>query len=445
MPVFPSVLVHSHMRGKVPVQESAIPSGVSQEQHGRQLYEFARRLRDGHNRSRDALSLVPSENRLSPLAQLPLQLDFYNRYFFNEDHDPDFWQFRGGESIADIETDVAHSSLSALSDAQFVNLRPVSGLSAMIIAISGMGGDTGSTVVCIDPASGGHYATVDVIERFGFVPATVSVEAGAVDVDGLRKILTSQNVSLLYLDLQNSLHLLDVAAVAACLAEHSPHTLLHVDASHTLGLVLGGQVPNPLELGATSFGGSTHKTFPGPHKGVLFTRLPHVSRLIKDAQYTLLSSHHFAATLALGLAAREFQHFGPAYARQVVVNAKRFGAELAKQGFDVARCTNGFTDNHQIWVDVGDHATTNKLSGALAEAGIRVNVQTDMPGFSGPVFRLGTNEVTFEGASETSMVLIAEAFAAARDGAVDRAARIRSQARQSFGSPYFFADTEQAG
>ena len=428
----------------MPIDESVTTGAVSREQAERQLHGFAQRLRDGHNRSQDALTLAPSENRLSPLAQLPLQLDFHNRYFFNEDHDPDFWQFRGGESVADIETNVAHSSLSALADAPFVNLRPIGGLSAMIVAISAMGGDPGSTVVCIDPASGGHHASVGVIERLGFVPVTVSVEAGAVDIEDLRKILSSQNVSLLYLDLANSLHLLDVTSVAACLAEHSPHTLLHIDASHTLGLILGGQAPNPLDLGATSFGGSTHKTFPGPHKGVLFTRLPHLSRLIKDAQRILVSSHHFAATLSLGLAAREFQHFGPAYARKVVTNAKRLGAELTERGFDVARCTDGFTDNHMLWVDVGDAAATNKLAGALAEANIRANVQTEseMPNISGAVFRLGTNEVTFEGASETSMALIAEAFAAARDGAVDRAAKHRAQARQAFESPYFFADTE---
>ncbi|KAB1943846.1 hypothetical protein F8271_09595 [Micromonospora sp. ALFpr18c] len=430
------------MRGTMRVVEDGTLSAAPQQQHKRQIHELARRLSDSHNRSRDALSLVPSENRLSPLAQLPLQFDFHNRYFFNEDHDPDFWQFRGGESISDIETEVAYSSLRALSDAPFVNLRPVSGLSAMLIAIAGMGGDPGSTVVCIDPASGGHYATAAVIKRFGFVPAAISVEAGAVDLVGLRKILSSQNVSLIFLDLANSLHLLDVAAVAACLAEHSPHTLLHIDASHTLGLILGGQAPNPLDLGATSFGGSTHKTFPGPHKGVLFTRLPHVSRLIKDAQRVLVSSHHFGATLALGLAAREFEHFGPAYSRQVVVNAKRLGAELAQRGFDVARRTDGYTDNHMVWVHVGDHAATNKLAGTLAEAGIRVNVQTEneMPNVSGSVFRLGTNEVTFEGASETSMALIAEAFVAARDGAVDRAAMNHSQARQAFDSPYFYAD-----
>ncbi|MFJ4689549.1 hypothetical protein [Streptomyces sp. NPDC088789] len=424
--------------------ESAIYNAESREEHANHLYDLARRLRAGHERGRHALSLVPSENRLSPLAQLPLQLDFYNRYFFNEDHDPGFWQFRGGESIADIETDVAHNSLSALADAPFVNLRPVSGLSAMIIAISGMGGATGSTVVCVEAASGGHYATTGVIRRFGYVPATVAVEAGAVDLDGLRQILSSQKVSLVYLDLQNSLHLLDVAAVAACLAAHSPDTLLHVDASHTLGLVLGGAVPNPLDLGATSWGGSTHKSFPGPHKGVLFTRLPHVRQLIKEAQFVLLSSHHFAATLALGLAAREFEHFGPAYARQVIINARRLGGELSEQGFDVARGGDGITDTHQIWVDVGDEATTNKLSGTLAEAGIRVNIQADMPGFSRPVFRLGANEVTFEGATETSMALIAEAFASARDGAVDSAAKTCMEVRRTFGSPFFLPDPEQA-
>ncbi|MFJ3640780.1 hypothetical protein ACIPRD_13585 [Streptomyces sp. NPDC090108] len=430
------------MRGNVSASRNAVPDAESREECARDLYDLARRLRVGHEHSRAGLNLVPSENRLSPLAQMPLQLDFYNRYFFNEDHDPGFWQFRGGEGIADIETDVAHSSLSALADAPFVNLRPVSGLSAMIIAISGLGGATGSTVVCVAPESGGHYATASVIRRFGYLPATVAVEAGAVDLDGLRQILASQKVSLVYLDLQNSLHLLDVAAVAACLAEHSPDTLLHVDASHTLGLVLGGVVPNPLDLGATSWGGSTHKSFPGPHKGVLFTRLPHVRRLIKDAQFVLLSSHHFAATLSLGLAAREFQHFGPAYARQVVINARRLGAELSERGFEVARSGDGITDNHQIWVDVGDEGTTNKLSAALAEAGVRVNILPDMPGFSRPVFRLGANEVTFEGASETSMGLIAEAFEAARDGAVDSAAKTAVEARRSFGDPYFFPDPE---
>lgn len=68
-------------------------------------------------------------------------------------------------------------------------------------------------------------------------------------------------------------------------------------------------------------------------------------------------------------------------------------------------------------------------SGALAQAGVRVNVQTDMPGFADPIFRLGSAEVTLEGASEESVTLIAEAFAAARNGEVGDAARIRRPGR----------------
>jgi glycine hydroxymethyltransferase len=406
------------------------------------LRELLARLRSASDAGKAALSLVPSENRLSPMAQAPLQLDFYNRYFFNENHDPAFWEFRGGEDIADIETEVAHRSLSALSAAPFVNVRPTSGLNAMTIAISALGGAVGNTVVSVDESSGGHYATTSVIRRLGFTSATVAVEAGAVDVDCLAKLLATQDISLVYLDLQNSLHDLDIASVAACITEHSPGTHLHVDCSHTLGLVLGGAIANPLDMGATSWGGSTHKTFPGPHKGVLFTREESIRDLVKSAQYVLLSSHHFAETLALGIAAREFEYFGAAYAKQVIANARQLGTALAARGFDVARAHDGVTDTHQVWVNIGDRDSTLKFSETLARAGIRVNVLPGIPGIPGSAFRLGTNEVTFTGATPVTMELIADAFLSAHSGFPGQAKSICKLARETFSSPYHFEDED---
>jgi glycine hydroxymethyltransferase len=264
----------------------------------------------------------------------------------------------------------------------------------------------------------------------------VPVERGEVDTDVLAAALTGSDVALVYLDLQNSRHLLDVGAAAACVRRHSPGTALHVDCSHTLGLVLGGAVPNPLDLGADSMGGSTHKSFPGPHKGVLFTRSEEVRARLESAQFVLVSSHHFAETLALGIAAREFEHFGPGYAQQVVANARRLGTALLERGFDVAGAGDVITDNHQVWVHVGDADVTNELSGRLAAGGIRVNVQVDMPGLPGPALRLGANETTFEGATEPSMELLADAFAYARDGDAGRVSETREAVLRSYGRPY---------
>lgn len=406
----------------------------------RELGKIVDRFRSQEKKAGDAVNLVPSENKLSPLAQLPLSTDYYNRYFFNDALDPGFWQFRGGQEVAEIETELAVGHLSQLSRAQYVNERPISGLSAMMMAMAGLGGKPGGTVVSIDAASGGHYATADMARRLGFESATVPVVRGRVDDQELRQVLREREPELVYLDLQNSRHELEVSSVADLIRAHSPRTLLHVDCSHTMGLVLGAALGNPLDAGADTIGGSTHKTFPGPHKGVLFTRNPQLHQRLKDAQFTMLSSHHFAETLALGLAAAEFRHFGQNYAEQVIGNARLFSKLLAADGFDVAADEDGHTTStHQVWVKIGDAEQTDRFSASLYDHGIRVNVQVDLPDLPGPVLRLGVNELTFIGGREPAVHALAKEFGNARAG-VRRDGGGSQRVREQCGPPFYFVE-----
>lgn len=394
-------------------------------------------VRNGQRRAEVAVNLVPSENRLSPLAMLPLGTDFHNRYFFNQTFDPGFWQFRGGQSVADLET-IATTYLSQLADASYVNTRPISGMSAMMLAMSGLGGEPGGTVVSIEAASGGHYATTSLVNRLGFVARTVAVSRGQVDLGQLEGLLATHQPELIYLDLQNSLHELAVRPVADAIDSSSPQTLLHVDCSHTMGLILGGALRNPLDDGADTMGGSTHKTFPGPHKGVLFTRSAELHERLVQAQMKMISSHHFAETLALGLAALEFSYFGSDYANQVVRNARLLSELLAADGFEVAIDKDGHsTDTHQVWVKIGGVRQTDSFSQALYEHGIRANIQVDLPGKPGPMLRLGVNELTFLGAREPAIQLLATEFSNARAGR-HRDGRGSRRVRGHCGEPFYF-------
>ncbi|SBU94077.1 glycine hydroxymethyltransferase [Streptomyces sp. Ncost-T6T-1] len=397
------------------------------------------RFRRHAHAAAEAVNLVPSENQLSPLARLPLRSDFYNRYFFNDALDPDFWQFRGGQEVAELEIDLAIHNLSHLSGAPHVNVRPISGMSAMMIAMAGLAGEPGGTVVSIAAASGGHYATEDVARRLGFHSRSVPVTRGGVDPDSLSRILREDQPELVYLDFQNCRYELDIAGVVGLIKEFSPNTLLHVDCSHTLGLVLGGAMANPLLLGADSMGGSTHKTFPGPHKGILMTRSDHIRGRLRDAQFRMLSSHHFAETMALGFAAAEFAHFGAAYARQVITNAQSFGNRLRDAGFDVVADDGHITETHQLWARIGDADATSAFSQRLFEQGIRVNVQVDLPGVPGPALRLGLNELTFLGGGAEALAVLADEFVGARSGhtADGKGAQ---RVREAFGSPYYFTE-----
>lgn len=368
-----------------------------------------------------------------------LGTDFQNRYFFNQALDADFWQFRGAQEVAGIELD-AQSVLGEMASAQHVNVRPISGMSAMLIALSGFGGEPGGHVVSIDIASGGHYATSDLAHRLGFTTSTVPVTAGQVDADRLAHALREHRPRLVYLDLQNSLHELDVRPIAALIAEHSPSTQLHADCSHTLGLVLGGAFRNPLDDGADSMGGSTHKSFPGPHKGVLFTRSASAHKKLANAQMAVLSTHHLADTLALGLAAAEFRHFGPAYATQVPQNASHFASRLSAAGFDVIGDEEAnYTQTHQVWVRVGDATDTNAFAAALYEQDVRVNVQVDLPGVAGPVLRLGVSELTFLGARGPAMEALADEFVRARSGKISDGEGGR-RVRALCGAPFYFTE-----
>jgi glycine hydroxymethyltransferase len=407
-----------------------------------ELLYFLKCFEKAENKNCSSINLVPSENRLSPLASRVLSSDFYNRYFFNDQLRSDFWEFRGGQEIGHVERDFIIPALQRLSGAEFVNIRSISGMNAMALVISAFGGQLGNTVVSISSSSGGHFATQSLIARLGYKSKAIHISEGIVDKSELEQILISDTVSLVYVDLQNSLDVLDVGAFAEVIKVCSPSTLLHIDASHTLGLILGKTIPNPLICGANSFGGSTHKTFPGPQKGVIFCNCSNLFQALQEAQFDMVSSHHFAETIALGIAALEFEYFGSAYASQVVSNAKTLSYELAKLGFNVSGKPPNFTNTHQVWLQADNSILTDEIAQRLFSQGIRVNLQSDLPGLVGKSFRLGTNEVTFEGATEESMVLIAKAFAAAREDRADVIENWSAVVRSSFKPPFYFVDLE---
>lgn len=403
-----------------------------------QLAQISARITATEPLNRTAINLVPSENRMSPTAHALLNTDYSNRYHFNEDLTAGQWEFRGGEPIAELEN-AGRAAFARLLDtaAECVNLRPISGLNAMMIALAALGGPAGSTVVSISVASGGHYATGELISRFGHKWRPVDYRDGHIDLAQLERALATGAVSLVYADVQNSRHVLNVAAVAE-LVHRYPPARLHVDCSHTLGLVLGGAHPNPLDCGAGSISSSLHKTFPGPHRGLLVTRDENTHALLRKAQFTMVSSHHFGTVLAAARTALEFETYGAGYASAVIINAQVLAASLADHDFDVAGGESGYTDTHQVWVRLHDPFT---VSDQLARWGIRVNIQRDLPGCPGPMFRLGTAEPTVLGATATDMRDLAAVIAMARDEKAGTAPALVNELRTRIGQRPWWSRT----
>lgn len=390
------------------------------------------------------LNMVPSENSMSGLAKLPMLLDVYHRYFFNTSLAPDEWNFRGSQDVALLETRYALPLLRELTGAKYVNLRPLSGLSGMAMVLSALGGGVGSKVLIVSPEQGGHYATGALAARLGLTTCFIGgPDAHTIDYEEIGVTLREHGPSLVYVDQSNCLFPLDVQELVRVTHSVAPDTLIHVDVSHWLGLILGGAFPNPLALGADSFGGSTHKSFPGPQKAIVATNREDLSGKLYQAQYEMISSHHFAATLSLGIALLEFKECGgDVYAANIVSNTKELGRCLYRLGLGVEAADRGFSCGHQLWIRTSvSGVDAYEASDRLYQAGLRVNVFPNLPGLPEPVLRLGVNEATYHGLQEHDMAELADVFAAAvlnRDSAsslAERVAALRGRYRRPYSFP----------
>jgi glycine/serine hydroxymethyltransferase len=392
--------------------------------------------------ARATISLVPSENSLSGLAKLPLLLDGYHRYFFNETDEPERWLFRGAQRIGAIEMRITGPVLRELALASYSSVRPLSGLSAMALVLAALGGDPGSAVLTIAPANGGHYATPSLARRFGLrVSYLGGPDPHTLDYENVTAQVAKLRPALVYVDQSHALFPIDVARLVTAVRAAGGETLVHVDASHFMGLVLGGAFPNPLECGADSFGGSTHKTFPGPHKAVFTTRRADLAQRIEETQDYLISSHHFAATVSLGLALLEFRDYGGReYAQAIIENTARLGRRLAEHGCTLAAADRGFSAGHQLWLDTeADGLPAMQASDRLFAAGLRVNVAPELPGFAHRAVRIGVNEPTFHGLRGADIDDLAEVFVLAMRAQVppsdlaSRVADLRNRGRGRYG------------
>ena len=307
-----------------------------------------------------------------------------------------------------VERD-SEEELSSLLGAEYVSLRPLSGMNAMTVALAASGA---KDVMSVAVSDGGHAVTSQMAQKLGARVHMISLDpiSGEIDVDAtLQTVERLAGPTLIYLDQYCTVRPLRVAQLAARIP---PNVILHYDASHILGLVAGGAVANPLVDGARSLGGSLHKSFPGPLRGMLASR-DRVSHEAFGAESARWISHHQPGhTLALAITLAEMRNGWQHYALSVVRNAKAFAQALWALGIPVHGAEFGFTECHQVFIDVSDIVDPEYASRCLLDAGIRMNA-IDIPQLGRVGLRAGLQELTRRGLDESGARSIAEIAASA--------------------------------
>lgn len=354
---------------------------------------------------RECIGLVPTENLLSPAARSVLASDLSHRYLFQNPQ----WRYVGGHHLAEVESAAIELAREAF-DVRHVNVRPLSGENCTNIVIHALL-ERGGSFYHLAMEDGGHFAADSVAARLTDARHRLPYDAerATIDLDACERAFAAAPPDVIYLDASMMLHPHPVRGLRELAGDDA---IIVYDASQVLGLIAGGRFQDPLREGADVLSGSTHKSLPGPQKGIIMTDRDDIAARVEATIFPgHVSNFHLHHVAALAITLAETIEYGAAYADQTIANARAFGAELRRLGV-LVQGDERVTDSHQVWLDVADRATPDEAVERLHGANLIANVNL-IPSLRAKGLRLGTPEVTRLGMRETEMRQIASLVAAA--------------------------------
>ncbi len=381
-------------------------------------------LEEHHNFIRGSIPLIASENVPSPAVREALVSDFGNRY---AEGWPGERIYAGCKYIDEVEL-LAIELGKKLYKAEFVDVRPISGVVANLITYTALT-EPGDVMMSLAIPHGGHIShnkrssggtagTVRglIVEHYEFDEYNYEI-----NLDATRKKLKSlasegKKPKIFMLGASVFLFPHPVREIKEMAKEFDAYVVY--DAAHVAGLIAGGIFQDPLREGADVMTMSTHKTLAGPQHGMLCSWSKYEEALKKAAFPGMLSNHHLHAVAGVAICLAEAIAFYKDYAKQIVRNSKALAQALYERGMDVLYEHRGFTESHMIVVDVSKYMNGKQAEEKLEQARIIVNrnlipkdyrLKTDYRTPSG--IRLGTQEVTRLGMRESEMDWIADLIA----------------------------------
>ena len=362
-------------------------------------------------RAEECVNLIASENLTSHTVRQLLSGDMGHRYRADD-------RFYKGTRYMDELESMGEKLACEVFGADWATLRPLSGHVADMIMVSILT-KPGGSILTVNPADGGYPGLSD---QAGY-PTFVNVrnlyfpfdsERMNIVVDKTRGLIEDERPSLVVFGQSFFLFPHPVRElIDAC---RSAGSRVAFDGSHVLGLIAGGEFQKPLEEGAELLLGSTHKSLFGPQGGIIVGKGGAESE-VKGRQFPgLVDNAHWNRVAALIWALDEARRVGGKYAAQVIANSKALAKSLHEGGVPVKCADYGFTESHQVFLDMKDTKAIENFAQRLEDANIIVDHG----------IRIGTCEATRRGMKLKDMERVAELMIRVYKG--EEPAKVRREA-----------------
>ncbi len=358
-------------------------------------------------RQQEGMELIASENYVSSAVLEALGSVFTNKY--SEGYPGR--RYYGGQKYTDAVEELAIARAKKLFGSEHVNVQPLSGAPANMIAYSAVL-KPGDKVLGMDLSHGGHlthgHPVTLAAKVYNFIRYKTDA-SGLIDYRALEEMAIKENPQLILAGFSAYTRQLDYAKFQAIAKKVGAVSM--IDIAHIAGLIAGRALPNPVpyfDIVTTT----THKTLRGPRGGMILCKAEFAKAIDKAAFPGFQGGPHMnniaAKAVAFGEALRpDFRR----YAKQVIKNAKVLEKELVQYGFKIMF---GGTDNHMVLADVfGSKGVTGKEAEvALDEVGITLNKNMIPDDPRSPMdpsgIRIGVPAVTTRGMKEKEIKMIAK-------------------------------------
>ncbi len=418
------------------------------------LTELAEKVAENNIwRQRKCFNLIPSENTPSLFVKLCEISDPSGRYAEHKTalkkeiesltgtgalKGDQVYYYQGADFIYHMEQRLK-SEFSAFLGATEVESRAVSGQMANEIVFKGLvkflsanpegfpslsGTGRLQCVMNNDLNYGGHLSAQPYGALFNFAESNIvnfpisQANPYKTDIDKALALLTKNRPAIIVFGKSMFLYPEPIREICACIEtipDYRP--LVMYDGAHVLG-ILGQHFQDPLVEGAHVVTGSTHKTFFGPQRGIIASKLPDGAaykklwtEIVARTFPGSTSNHHLGTQLAMLAATIEMNAFKDAYQAQVLTNARAFAKACAAEGVPVEGGeADGYTRTHQVLIRLNSFGDAKEIASRLEANNIITNYQA-LPGdetFYRPSgIRMGVQEMTRFGMKEPDFATLA--------------------------------------
>ena len=314
------------------------------------LDKFKNIIIDFKNTNNKSIPLCAAENIMSEFARIPLNSELQEKYIMGgtinyQEED----NFIGSELLFPIYQ-LIDDSCKNLFNSNYSDPRTLSGMNTITTLLMSLT-NNGDKILLHMPDAGAHASMPYVCSRLGLeiVEMPYDYENYNFDIKKINHIIKTENIKVV---LFSPSDLLFPPNFKKLLIKEDTYFIY--DATQTLGLIAGKVLPSPFdEYKNIILVGGTHKTIPGPTKGLILTQNMEIAKLIDTKINPIyLRNTQMHQVLSLLFTLKELEFFGYEYSKNIVANSQFLGEELYKLGFNVISKNGIYSKTHQIFIEM---------------------------------------------------------------------------------------------